>query len=258
MTDDVVSAAITGFSHLQDRRAVPRILEFVDHPSEDVRLNVAMSLRGATDYEPHEGAIEALVKLSADEDEDVRNWACFGLGQFDADTPEAREALAARLDDEHNDTRCEAVSALARIDDERAVAYLLEHLQGDRVFLLEIEAAAACADPRLEPLLVVIKGWWEDDGDMHVIDDAIARCSSDAHAKAAEVEQRDFQLQTASLEKYGLRLERAKSYPFTEFSVYRNDVLLDVERLWDNLMVPGALEVSPDPDEWAETISRLS
>ena len=45
-------------------------------------------------------AVESLILLSADPDEDIRNWATFGLGSQaeGVDTPELREALVRRLD----------------------------------------------------------------------------------------------------------------------------------------------------------------
>lgn len=64
--------------------------------------------------------IEALITLTSDENSDVRDWACFGLGQMDAASPGARDALAARLTDPDDDTRCEAVLALAKTGDSRA------------------------------------------------------------------------------------------------------------------------------------------
>ena len=60
-------------------------------------------------------AVAALIALSADWDGDVRDWATFSLAvQIDRDTPEVREALAARLSDDHGDTRSEAIRGLAR------------------------------------------------------------------------------------------------------------------------------------------------
>jgi HEAT repeat protein len=56
-----------------------------------------------------------LAKLTADEDEEVRDWATFGLGVLgDIDTVEIREALAARLSDANDDAREEAVVGLAK------------------------------------------------------------------------------------------------------------------------------------------------
>ena len=65
--------------------------------------------------------MEALIALSADADADVRDWATFALGTLAAaDTPELREALAARVEDADEDTRLEAVHGLALRGDTRA------------------------------------------------------------------------------------------------------------------------------------------
>ena len=65
--------------------------------------------------------LAALIALSADDDLDVRDWATFALGTLSEDDgAPLRDALAARLDDEDEDVRLEAVHGLALRGDARA------------------------------------------------------------------------------------------------------------------------------------------
>ena len=77
-----------------------------------------------------------------DSDAEVRDWATFGLGVLgDQDSSEIREALFRALDDADEDVREEALVALAKRHDTRAVAPLLSSLQEPKVSSRVIEAA---------------------------------------------------------------------------------------------------------------------
>ena len=188
----VIAAVAAAFQHLEDVRALPSLLDLAAHPSGDVRLAVACSIPSACGWSAREEAIAILVRLTGDQDADVRDWSCFGLGQLDADGPEVREALAARLDDEHADTRCEALVALARTGDMRAYHKLAERLSADGQWKLEIEAAAELADTRLHPVLQRLAIQWKDDDDFELfrapLERAITRCDPQRRpaAKASE------------------------------------------------------------------------
>src|SRR5262249_24072368 len=97
------------------------------------------------------------IELSEDEDEDVRDWATFGLGtQIDLDTPQIREALAMRLDDS-GEAQGEAMVGLARRKEERVLKPLLEALSWADPGGLILEAAEEYADPRLYQALLQLK-----------------------------------------------------------------------------------------------------
>jgi HEAT repeat protein len=82
-----------------------------------VREGVVRSLAGRDD----EGSVAALITLSADPDEEVRDWATFALGALSGhDTEALRGALLARLDDPCLAARLEAVHGLALRGDARA------------------------------------------------------------------------------------------------------------------------------------------
>jgi hypothetical protein len=114
----VLSSAAIGLGHLRDERAIGRLAALSSHGSADVRRGVVHGLMGHDD----DRAVAALIALSADPDPSVRDWATFSLGvQIERDTPELREALAARLSDPDLDTREEAILGLTVRGDHRAL-----------------------------------------------------------------------------------------------------------------------------------------
>jgi HEAT repeats len=134
-----LSSAIAALGHLDDPRGVPLIAQFQSHPDSEIRFNVTCAL-GSFPNEPL--SVEALIRLIDDEDEDVRDWATFGLGVLgDQDSTEIREALVGALNDSNEDVREEALVALAKRHDLRALSPLLRALEGDCISMCVIEAA---------------------------------------------------------------------------------------------------------------------
>ena len=120
---DVLQSIAVAYSHLFDPRAVELLAPLRNHASEDVRLAVVHGLSRHRD----DLAIRSLIELSTDKDEDVRNWATFGLGSMiETDTSEIREALFARLADANEEARGEALVGLARRKDGRVFDPLVE------------------------------------------------------------------------------------------------------------------------------------
>ncbi|HET6856333.1 MAG TPA: ankyrin repeat domain-containing protein [Streptomyces sp.] len=117
---ELVRAAVLGLGQQGDPAALPEILRHASHPDAQVRHRVALSLVGLVPGDDRAGAA-ALVTLSGDPDDDVRDWATLALAGIEADTPDIREALAARLDDRDPDTAAEAARGLAVRQDPRAV-----------------------------------------------------------------------------------------------------------------------------------------
>ncbi len=133
----VIASAVYAYGHNQIAHR-PVICELASHPSPEVREAVVFGLVGNED----QLSIQTLIQLSSDECDEVRDWATFGIGtQIDANTAEIREALAARLHDEHVDTRHEAIVGLARCRDERVVPAILQELDREDPYNLPIEAA---------------------------------------------------------------------------------------------------------------------
>jgi len=136
-----LNSAIHALGHLDDQRALPLILQFRRHPSEDIRFAVAFAL-GV--YPDHPDSVEALLGLMSDTDDDVRDWTTFALGVLGTtDSDEVRAALARALDDSNEDVREEALAGLAKRKDPRALPPLLDALQHEAVTDRVIDAACS-------------------------------------------------------------------------------------------------------------------
>lgn len=151
----VLSSAAVGLGHLRDERGLGLLADLAGHANAEVRRGVVHGLMGHDD----DRAVAALIRLTTDLDDFARDWATFALAvQTDRDTPEVREALAARLDDTDVDARDEAVLGLARRGDPRALEPALvaaPALDPSRPSLEEalVVLGAAGGDPRLAPYL---------------------------------------------------------------------------------------------------------
>jgi len=138
---EVVRSAIVALGHLEAAEGIRDVLKFAEHPNENIRYAVAISLPTGLGDEP--GVISTLIKLMSDSDSDVRDWATFGLGtQSDADSDRIREALYQRLQDTDEDTRAEAVVGLAKRRDLRVLPVIIEELERDEYGVLYEEAAS--------------------------------------------------------------------------------------------------------------------
>lgn len=134
-----LSSAIFALGHIGDARAVPLIARFVQHPDAEVRFAVACALG---DFPNDERGAKALMALTDDVDDNVRDWATFGLGaQGDLDSPEIRDVLVERLTDSFDDVRQEAMAALGKRRDIRVLPNLLRELQRPAVSGCILEAA---------------------------------------------------------------------------------------------------------------------
>jgi HEAT repeat protein len=226
----VVAATVTALGQAWDPQAAQLILDHVrtDHPHTEVRLAVAQCLpNGVEDDTPcRDAVIEALITLTNDESSDVRDWACFGLGQVDAASPEVRDALAARLTDPDDDTRCEALLALAKTGDSRAGAVLQQRLifdPDDVLFRLELLAAAELAEPNLHPLLLRLSEEWAGDDNefMPALAFATSRCHPGTKAQATNVERELVARVNTLLAAQGLTAATVGDYPRTALTFNR-------------------------------------
>jgi hypothetical protein len=104
--DETSRATVRALSFVHDDRGAKLLLPLAraGHPDAEIREAVAAALSSGVETEGvREQVIAALVPMTADPAAGVRGWACFSLGLLDADSAEVREALVARLDDEHAD-----------------------------------------------------------------------------------------------------------------------------------------------------------
>jgi HEAT repeat protein len=108
-----------------------------------VRLGVVNGL--PNDDAP--GAIAGLIRLTSDDGRDVRDWATFGLGSLtDVDTPELRDALMARMSEDDDEIRGEALIGVARRRRPEALGVVLRELSRPFAGDWAIEAAEILAE----------------------------------------------------------------------------------------------------------------
>jgi HEAT repeat protein len=134
-----LAAGIAALGHLDNPLAVPLITNFSSHPNPEVRFDVAFAL-GC--FPNDRLSAKTLLELTQDTDEDVRDWATFGLGVLgNTDCDEIREALVQRLTDSDEDVREEAMVGLGKRKDQRALSTLLIALERPDTTLRVIESA---------------------------------------------------------------------------------------------------------------------
>jgi HEAT repeat protein len=125
--------------HLDDPRAVALIAQLLSYPNAETRFAVACAL-GSFPNDPL--SLETLLTLMADSDRDVRDWATFGVGVLgEADSSTVRDALMQAVNDSNEDVREEALVALGKRQDKRALARVLMALKHPTVTDRIIEAA---------------------------------------------------------------------------------------------------------------------
>ena len=147
----VVHSAAWAVAHLGGEVATSALVGLRDHIDAGVRLAVAFAM--ARSERPD--AIRTLMNLMEDDDDEVRNWATFGLGNAGAiagppvrvgtlDSIEIRDSLRKRLSDSFADVRDEAIWGLALRREPAALRLLLDRLdstewvKGDEMAAAEV------------------------------------------------------------------------------------------------------------------------
>ena len=105
---------------------MPLAVRLAGHVDPDVRYQVARSLPSVSSGDPAGAELRALIRLSADTDAEVRDWAACGLGTLlaEADTAAIRAALWDRTSDDYPGAREVGICGLARRRDPRAVSLI--------------------------------------------------------------------------------------------------------------------------------------
>lgn len=275
----VVESAITALGHLGDPRGLSAVVGAANHPTDTIRLSVAMALPkmlGEDSVKPDAPGVAALISLMRDEDFVVRDWATFGLGtQTAADSPEVRAGLADRLADADEVVRREALLGLARRRDDRAVSAALLVLRDENADVDSVAGAiGAAAYVHSARLLPGLRGRV---GPSLVDSSALARAlrHCDPEERAAEI---------AVLAELMSEIEEVAPWAHLEISssiLQRDDggvqigyqsgsqaMNYDLEALWeragsvdamvDILLADGALRPPRvDPEVWVENSSGL-
>jgi HEAT repeat protein len=134
-----LNSAISALGHLDDARAIPLLAAFRSHPNAEIRFSVACALGSF----PNDAlSIEALLALMEDADEQVRDWATFGLGVLgDEDSAVIRDSLYQWLNDSNADVHEEALVGLAKRHDPRSLPTLIDALERPNISNRVVEAA---------------------------------------------------------------------------------------------------------------------
>jgi HEAT repeat protein len=144
--EEIVRSAAWALSHLGTERAVATLVDLRSHPDADVRHAVANC-----ELRKHPEGMNILIALMEDNNEVVRDWATFALGnsaaviesgvRHFADSPAIRAAFRKRLDDSYEEARREAIWGLALRKDALGVKLLLEHLESEEWWTGDEDAA---------------------------------------------------------------------------------------------------------------------
>ncbi|MFJ9434296.1 hypothetical protein ACIRQY_32200 [Streptomyces sp. NPDC101490] len=189
----VLVSLVCGLGWTRDPRAVPVLVACAGHELAELRCQVASQLAFVSSGLPDGPDVRALIRLTRDEDADVRNWAAFTLGfQREQDTTAIREALWRCTTDESGEVRHEGARGLARRHDPRSVP-LIARLLGsdDRTRSFTLDAAAILGVPELLPALDTCEpGTPESDEAVAACDPARrARMEDDAWSVVVELER---------------------------------------------------------------------
>ncbi|MBB4921564.1 HEAT repeat domain-containing protein [Kitasatospora kifunensis] len=178
---DVVQSAVVALSHLADPRGLAAVLGQEGHQDEEVRQAVAFALPSVAGDPACPEAVDALIRLSGDRSDYVRDWATFGLRlESTGDCERIRGALLERVGDPDSDTAGEAFLGLALRGDRRMLAALGAALEGRDPVDNLIEAAFELAAPELLLVLRRLKQREAsgDDAQTSRLDEAIIACST--------------------------------------------------------------------------------
>lgn len=178
----VLDSVVGALGQLGDEAALPTVLAAAADGSYRVRSAAAKALpRLAGESTPtvNDPLVMALIALAVDEDQEVRNWAAFGLGsQLDVDGLAIKDVLRRLLDDADEDTRAEAMVGLARRKDPGVIPVVAAALEAEAVGRLAVAAAEFLASPALLAGLRGLAGWW--DVDEELLAAATRACDPDA------------------------------------------------------------------------------
>lgn len=178
--DSALGALAYAVSHLEIYDCSEFLARVAQSPNPSTRYAAAYGLGGRLDDDI---AVKALIALSQDIDDDIRDWATFGLhnglDQEPSIRDDIREALFANIDDAHELTRYEAIEGLAICKDPRVLEPLIAALELDEIWNSALYGAIAFGHPALYPSLIKLNERIPGD---ELIEEALLACSP----KAAE------------------------------------------------------------------------
>lgn len=146
-----LSSQVAALGRCRDVRAVEPLARLKTHPDFYVRWMLTQTLEAFSDTS--EEALHALIEMTRDVDEVIRDWATFSLSNTELDTSAIREALVERLDDSDAQTRVEAMYGLAERGDERVIRAALRAFEPDESGKLLFDGLCDTPGYRLLPAL---------------------------------------------------------------------------------------------------------
>lgn len=173
---ELLAAIASACVQFHDVSVVTMLTPHAGHQDAAVREAVLHAVRRSA----HPDAIAALISLSNDPEDELREWATFALGSQRPliDGPDLREALAARLTDRSEAVRDEAIVGLGLRGDRRALGPLRAQLErgfgGEALF----QAAQGLASAVLLPALAAMKPEQFTEQEQAELAAAIAACSA--------------------------------------------------------------------------------
>jgi HEAT repeat protein len=195
---DVLRPLVRAIGRAGHPSGLPLLDRLSSHPDPDIRCHVATAVYFCDDNGDAENVQRILIGLMSDEDDDVRDWATFGLGtQTHLDGADVRDALLRSTGDPDEETRDEAILGIARRRDHRALDVVAGRLGEGDVSNIAVEAACYMADERLLPVLRGLETWW--DLDERLVANAVAACDPEQQRRRGEVQERLLDELTAAL-----------------------------------------------------------
>jgi hypothetical protein len=157
---ETLNTALSTLGNIGDGRAISDVIGLRNHSEPSVRLTVAMALPG---FREARLVVPSLIELTRDTDEDVRDWAVFGLiNSFDDDTREIRQAFLDRLADPNATVRGQAFLGLARRRVPGTLDAIAREFDRAEIHPDAVEAASELGDPRGMELLERLRARFPD------------------------------------------------------------------------------------------------
>lgn len=158
---EVLPGALWALGAMHIHEALPAVLSHSKSAAPTVRLAAAREVPSCAGDPADERAAQALVTLTADTEDDVRDWATFGLGaQLRVDTAEVRDISRRAW------TIPMTIRAPRRWSASQSVATGVPSppcwpSSPQVAWGCAVEAAKLLADDRLPEALIELRGWWD-------------------------------------------------------------------------------------------------
>jgi HEAT repeat protein len=149
---EILMSLLYAIGHNNDKlnkTQIEKLCTFSDNDNNLVKEALVSSLGFINDLK----AIDVLIKFSTDKLSHIRDWATFYVGQVDRNNKNIREALWARINDKHQDTKLEAIVGLATRKDTRINDIIKRELLDGEYGTLLFEAIIETGDKQFLPLL---------------------------------------------------------------------------------------------------------